>query len=476
LRRSVPPLIALHFIFFTTVTLVPALAREPLLPEVLRTEHTDFTANQERLVLADREIILQLIKLARFNIQFHQGTNIHWAWRNWLYPIAQEAGTGASLANTITDLTQRAKGLKNPNLISRSTQKQALRSAIAGNAISGGASAAELAQNAMVVVIASRHGYSPRASVAFVKNQLATIDGLLEQRQQIVNATRPGALHQTYELEGLLLEQVRDQLLLEFKRWSAHSRETMWRENTFFALDSLQNFASMGSSIVSTKGFASPWLGGSAAISGLVANSTAALNPLIKTGVGVCVRKYQRWHLSKVLPQKRPVPTEDLLAKWRDLGQRAALSPPESVDSLHIQEASFFVANSERAELVLSREQKQIEKLRQVAVQQTISGPIIGMASVARSLLSTIGYYEYRATPDVNNKLGFAGRLSQTCGQTYSMINTPVTFISQRIYTQHLRERGELPEQMLARRLTRLAEIEKEVEVAHTANPSSSDR
>jgi hypothetical protein len=474
LRNSLPPLITLLFILFAAAT-VPAFASEPMIPEVLRADRTDFSPNQQQLVIIDRELILQLIKLARFNIHFHQETNTHWVWRNWLYPIAQEAGTGASLGNTLVDLTQRAKGLKDPTLVSRSTQKQGLRSAIVGNAISGTASASELAQNAMVVVIASRHGFSPRDSVAFVKKQLTTIDGLLARRQDVVNATRPGTLHQTYELEGLLLEQVRDELLLEFKRWSAHSRETMWRENTFFTLDSLQNFAAMGSSIVSTQAFASPWLGGSAAISGLVANSTSALNPLIKTTVGVCVRKYQRWHLSRVLPQKRPTPTKDLLADWENLKKQASLSPADSIDSLHIQEASFFVANSERAEFVMSREQKRIEKLRQVAAQQTISGPIIGMASVARSLLSTIGYYEYRATPATNNKLAFAGRLSQTCGQTYSMINTPATFVSQRIYTKRLKERGELPQQLLERRLKRLAAIEQEIEGGKSPEPGVSD-
>ena len=449
-----------------------ALAGELLIPEVLRTENSDLGPNQQKLVATDRAVMLQLIKLARFNIRFHQEANRRWVWRSWLYPIAQETGTGASFANTIIDLNQRGRGLNNPKLISTSMQKQGLKSAIVGNAISGGASAAELAQNAMVVFLAHRQGFSPRDSVNFVKGQLSVIDELLAQRQQIVSVARPGPIHQTYELEGRLLQQTRDQLLLEFKRWSAHSRETMWRENTFYAIDSLQNFTLLSGSVISTRAFATPSLRGSAAICALVANSAAALNPPVRTAVGLYVRHYQRWHLSRVFPDKRPGPTQDLLADWGDLNQQAATSQSTTIDSLHIKEAAFLAENAERAEVGLAREQNRIEKLRQVAAQQAVSGPIIGMTSVARSLLATIGYYGYRSQPVVNNRLAFAGRISQACGQTYSLITTPATRIKQTVYTQHLRKQGQLPSQMLERRLKRLDELEKEIQESKTSAPT----
>jgi hypothetical protein len=466
LQKSLQLTTALCAIFFAVMAQAPVFAAEPLIPEVLRTDSAILGPNQQRLVAIDRDIMLELIKLGRFNIKFHLEANRRWPWRSWLYPLAQEAGTSASFANTLTDLVQRAKGLDNLDRISSAARKRGLRSAIVGNAISGSASAAELLQNAMVVQIASRQGFSPRDSVAFVKKELATIDTLLAQRQQIVTVARTGPIHQAYELEGRLLQQSRDQLLLEFKRWSVNSREVMWRQNAFYGLDSMRNFTLLGSSVTSTRAFNTPSLRGAAAITGLVGNTMAALNPTTRTLVGMCMRKYQRWHLSHIFPDKRPGPTKELLAEWGDLEHPNVLSDPDPVAALHIKEVAFLVDNAEKGEGILSSEQRRIEKLRQIAIQQSISGPIIGMASVARSVLAVIGYYEYRSEPEVSNKLGFAGRISQACGQTYSLINTPTTLAQQIIYTRRLKKRGELPAQVLERRLNSLNQLEKEIEAA----------
>ncbi len=456
-------LVLLITALFVASTQLPSRAAGPSVPELLRVEHPDLRPNQQRLVELDKKVILELVAFARYNIHFHEETNRHWVWRTWLYPIAQEAGTAASFANTLIDLRERAHGLKSTDLISTAMQKRGLKSAITGNAISGSASALELAQNVMIVSIAGRQGYSPKQSVNFVKQRLQTIDALLSEREQVVGITRPGQIHQMHELEGHLLQHVRDELLLEFKRWSTHSRETMWRENTFYTIDSAQNFTSMTAGIISRNAFGLPSLKGTAAIGALVANTMTALNPPLKMAVGVGMRKYQRWYLERVLPNKRRELTTEILSNW-DLKQLAASSDDGSSDKLHIQEAVFLADNAKFAEGALSHEQKQIEKLRQVAVQQSVSGPIIGTASVARSLLATIAYYEYRGDAVTGNKLALAGRISQTAGQTYSLINTPLTRINQSIYTHKLKSRGELPSQVLAARLKQLDDLQHQIE------------
>jgi hypothetical protein len=272
-------------------------------------------------------------------------------------------------------------------------------------------------------------------------------------------------MRKKYELEGLMLEQVRDQLVLEFERWSAQSRELMWRQNTFFFIDSLVRFTAMSGSICSLKGFETPWLRGPAAILALVAPSVATVNPLIKISVGVSMRKYQRWHLSRVFQNARPASVKDLVAEWRELDQLSSSGNPAADDAMQVKRASLIAEYAERTDGVLDKEQDRIEKLRQVAAQQAISGPIIGMFGVARSVLNTTAFYGYtrRGSLLAANSLNFAGRISQATGQTYNLINTPVTRISKSIYSHRLEKEGKLPSQFLERRLQRLDELEREL-------------
>jgi hypothetical protein len=420
---------------------------------------------QQRLGACDRDIILEMIELGRFNIRFHQEANQRAVWRTWFYPIAIESGTSLSYTNTLTDLSQRARGLEGLDKISQRSRMRGLRCNIIGQPISGCASASELMQNMIVVRRAKRQGFSPKDSENFVKNRLATIDQLLAARQQIVSLTQAGRIRKKYELEGRILEQVRDQLVLEFERWSAQSRELMWRQNTFFSIDSLVRFTSMSGSICSLKGFETPWLRGPAAILALVAPSVATVNPIIKIGVGVSMRKYQRWHLARVFQNERPAPVKDLVAQWKELDQLSASGDPDTNDATRVERAAFIADYAERADKVINKEQERIEKLRQVASQQAISGPLIGMFGVGRSVLNTTAYYRYtlRGSVITANSLNFAGRISQACGQTYNLINTPVTRISKSVYTARLAKEGKLPSQFLERRLQRLDELEKEI-------------
>src|ERR1043166_1517100 len=46
----------------------------------------------------DRKLMLEFIKLARFNIRFHQQANWHPQWRTLTYAAGRESGTAVSLA------------------------------------------------------------------------------------------------------------------------------------------------------------------------------------------------------------------------------------------------------------------------------------------------------------------------------------------------------------------------------------------
>jgi len=419
------------------------------------------------VIALDKAIGLECIKLARFSILFHLETNRHQPRRDWLYPLGQETGTALSFSNTIIDLNERAKGLSNLSKISKSARANGLCCAITGSAISASSSAAELLQNGIVEWRASKQGFSEHDSVVYVKNIVNKIDKLLDNRKLVLQSITPSPDREIIELEGFLLKQIRDQLLFEFKKWSIHSRETAWSENTFYAINTAQNFITCGSGIIAYHDLTNQRRSGTAAVCYVVADSLATINPPFRTIVGVCMRKYQRRNLNKIFPEERPAPTKELLEKWNEFDKLLAEKKSSSTNPQLLKEEAILSERSQRLDFHLTTETARIEKLRRVAAQQAISGPLIGMASLARSILYTVAYYGYGKEPATANSLAFAGRISQASGQAYSLIDTPAVAIAHALYKRKLSKRGELPAQILQQRLDRLDALEANIQSFH---------
>lgn len=398
----------------------------------------------------DKALVVELVKLAKFNIHFHLEANHHQRWRQFTYPLAREAGTALSFAATITDLNEQAEGLSNPALISRSRLKNAVACAITGNAISGGASSLELAQNTWVMLKARRAGYSPSASIAFVKSVVSKTDELLATRDQLASQEPAADRRQVREQETALVRRIRQQLLFEFANWSCHSRDQAWRENTFYALDAGQNFTRMSAGILTMRAFEKPPIARQAVVCALVANSVATLNPIVRNITGVVVRKHQERRIAREIPSERPS-----ALSLEELKQRLALD----ADPAFLKNLSSLTSRTQLMDAQLNRETREIERFRQVAQQQSISGPLIGLTGVVSSTLATVAVYGYPRDIDTANKLGFSGRITQGTGQAYALINTPYTMVKGIIRNRRLAARGELPTQILKKRLEGLEKL-----------------
>ncbi len=452
-RAKTPILVAMQLALSLLMAMPPCLAEQPAAEAV--------PISERQLAYVNRAILLELIKLARFNIRFHQEANRHQKWRTYLYASGREAGTAVSFASSLIDLKERVRGLDDPSLISRNAQKNAVITSLIGNSISGSASSLELAQNTWMMFKARKLGYSPKASLAFVKQIVQTTDTLFAERAKIIQRSKTTleARQEFYSLEEQLMRRIRQQLLFEFCNWSCHSRDLAWRENIFYSLDALQNYTRVSASIVALKGFSQPNLGGAVAISTVVANSTATINPLLASLVGLTLRKYQHRKLAHELQIERPANADfslvDLAMNSKDL--------PEETESKLLQEVAVLGDQSERLDRALDRENGDIERYRRVAQQQTIAGPLIGLTSIPGAVLGTLAFYNYQDNRDATNKMLFAGRLSTLSGQTYALIQTPATIIAGAVKSRKLKKTGQHPAQLLDARLKNLAILEEKL-------------
>lgn len=417
---------------------------------------------RKKLRQLDTKIILNCLELARFNIDFHQEANKHWAWRSILYPLAKETGTAMSFANVVSDLGQRGRSFNRPDRRSNGVRRRGLYTTATGKVIAGTGSALELSQNGLVCLLANKKGFSPKKSLRFVLKKRNVINSALDERDALISKLNKGERRELLALESLLLRRIKNRLIREFKRWSTLSREQMWKENVFYALDVSQESINFSNNILSLGTNAHPNNSKNAAILGLVAKSIATLNPLIRSATGKCVAKYQRWRLDKALPEEDTLKAKKLLAPFGEDQELIALAKSKSASARQIEELSLLVKGSQNVDAFVNREQARIEKLRRVAQQQTISGPLIGLASLTQKILVVVSEFGDGDT-DTNNKLRFAGRISQASGQSYSLINTPTTQILHYLKNRRLRKAGRLPSQILEKRRQRIDQVEKQV-------------
>lgn len=428
--------------------LLPAVAQTPARP-FLPSMDEPLSALKEEVAATDKAIFLDLVKLSKFNIHFNLEANHHQRWRTLGYALGRESGTALSFTGTLIDLQQQVRGMDRLSNISRPALKNATRCGIIGNAISGGASALELTQNTWVMLKARKHGYSPSSSLAFVKEIVADTDRLIAKREQLTTQEELLERRRIIESETKLIRRIRQQLLYEFGIWSCHSRNQAWRENIFYTLDSAQAFTRMGAGITALRAFEEPLLIRNAAVTALVANSVLTLNPIISNLAGVAIRKYQHHKIASQIPFERPPTSAPELDKLQQ-----ELSLPGSTDWL--TRVTALSNSSGTIDAELSRERREIERYREIAQQQAVAGPLIGLTGLASSTLATVAVYDYFRKPRVGIRLGFAGRISQGSGQAFALFYTPYTVLKGYFKDRKLSQRGELPEQILRRRLARL--------------------
>lgn len=418
-----------------------------------------YYSSRTRIQEIDRELMLSYIQLARFNIHFYLGATHHQWWRFWTYPLTRESGTCCALAAAVVDLSQLSRGLNHPGKISRSSVRRSTACALTGTVLSGSASALELAQNSWVMFMARKNGYSPRDSLAYVREVCAKTDTLMKERDDLVSGIGSEKIKAVRELESNLFRQIEEQLLFEFRKWSCYSRELAFRENTFFALDAMQNYTAMTSAILALKGFRNPHCRGAVSITSLTAASIATLDPLIALLSGKAILMYQAHKLDAGFPHKKPAISPEISERTLE----AFESDGEIAAKTDLSKVALLINRSERFDQTLDSESGAIHRLRAIAQQQAVSGPLIGLASVSRTILADVAQFSYKRAPVPATRLLFAGRIPQIAGQSYALANTVATKAAAVRKNNQLKKRGQLPSQVFAQRLKSLDELERVV-------------
>lgn len=445
------------FLFAQVLSPSTALAFEPEINDI-----------EEQIRQIDRQVLLELVELDRFNIRYRLQVNHYARWRQIFYPAAQEANAALITASGIVSIRQSERGWNKLNLISETALRKGINTGAVGCLIGGGSSAVELLADSMQTWKEHKQGYSPVQAVAFEKCKVERISKLISERDALMHSGTFAGDHREYiELKGQMCRYIRDRLVFEFKQWNYRARAYAWYKNTFYVLNAITNFSRFSGFQAGLKGLKDSSFNGAAGPILTSASAIAAVTPAVSLGVGYLVRNHQVKILDRELGVSNVVSNEEMELHYERLLRLVATSgaADERVKEL-LADIELLRTDTIGLDATIHRETRKIVETRRVAAQQAIAGPIVGTLGMASSTVSTIGYYGYRHQPKIANRMGLPSGLLIIGSGAIALYQTPKSVISGMIYEHALRVKGEHPDQLLEKRLVDLDEIEAAIKAA----------
>lgn len=410
----------------------------------------------------DRQIILELVELDRFNIRYRLQVAQRARWRKVVYPLGQEAGAAALTAAVLVGIRQTTRGWNNPGLISKTAIRKSLGSATVGSVFGGTSSAVELLADGIQCYQERRRGFSSERAVAFQKTKLNNIEALLASRDKLMeDSTVTGDRRELLELKGHMSRYIRDRLVAEFEQWYAQAHAVRWYRNTFYVMNVISNFTRLAATQLGFRALKKPAYGGGIGPTQLAASGVATVAPVLSIAISHWVKKRQERRVSEKLGAAPPISNEEIEQHFQLLSELLAKSGELDERTRKVMaDISLLRKHTLDVDQTILRESREILRLRGVADQRLIAGPIIGSLGVAAGTLATIGFHAYRDQPKINTRLGLPGGLLGLSAGSIALYLTPQGSISAFFYERSLRQKGQHPRQLLAKRLADLDRLE----------------
>ena len=413
----------------------------------------------------DRQIALELLKLAEFNVRYELTVNHYARWRSVFYPSAQEATYAGFLGFSVTDMSQRFRAWNNPALVSAPSIKRGLSSATVGAILGGTSSMAELVADGAETMRANRKGFSPRDSVAFVHSQVERVDDMLARRHSLMDELDlTGTRRELLELKEQILEYERDRLVFEFKRWSVHSRGYAWYKNTFYVINATVNASRFSAALLAFKSFTDPPYRGAVGPILLASTFLAGVGPATSRIMQRSIEKHQERFLSRQLPASPFLSDEEARKKLERLAQLLKMNEARDQNSQLASELIRLREETIGLDKLVYHEERNIQRFRKVVGLQQKIVPFLALEATASNILDTVAYFGYRGKPVIGNRLRFAGDAVIIPAEGVALTATPAAAIWTYAYEHNLRRKGEHPDQVLSKRLKELKAMQAVVE------------
>ncbi len=422
----------------------------------------DFSAQYTALT---KKILLAGIELERFSLNFRMESAMQPKFRRYTYFLAQETGAATGLAFEVTGTKQFGEGRKRLLRVNLRAVSKSLRAAEVGSIIAASGSCLELSGNLIQAVKNRRHGYDHRSANEFVVSKLKEIDDLLAQRSALVAANLDHPAYERALAEGKVLSLVRDSFINEYRHFSVDTKRYMAYQNLFFLLNTSYNTVGAVAAGVANRGLTKPRLTGPANILFIVAGGLATASPILSQATGKFMGWQQRRSLDKQLGGRPSFDASALSAEIKHLEALEINAEGSLMPSLPAsQRLAIYTESSGLFLKQLESETKTMRTLEQVAIQNSVLGPLIGGTLLTQGIVGTAGFYKY--FPNRPKKIftaSFAGATVATVGTSMAVVGNAATLLAGLSNEHSLSKKKQLPSQLIKVRLAHLDDMEKTI-------------
>jgi hypothetical protein len=427
-----------------------------------------------------RQVLLKIVQIERFNINYSLNVAKQGRWKGWRYAAFQEVNAGMGLAGAIIGTANRGYHLHTSTHLWTQLQESACYVPMIGSIIGASAAALEFWINEYHDMEANRKGFSPHKARKYVQDRVNEINALLDKRDaylKIESSSPALAGHVRIDtVEGKILDDLRDQAILEFERFHVNARKLL-------AFQQAQYFFDFAKYTINAIGFEFAYLSlhkhrriwnYRAGVMFDIAGPIFMASPILSRVIGKGVGEMNKHFLKSLTQDIHDRSVKTLQADESALSQacqETRVAPPSATAGIDRQE--IYKLQDKTFSDEISSGLKSISKAKLTATQNIGAGLFVGSLKLAQGILFTIpGYYHaynsktIRATRVTNFDLFAASVVSIPAG-AFSMVDTFRIQVQGEINRHKLLKAGTHPKQVAARRLKELDEIERKLKQGH---------
>jgi len=423
--------------------------------------------NGDAIVKLTDEILVKEIGLERFYLKYKILANKEPKLRELRYFLGQQASLGLFLGGDIVGLTDSAQHLDTPRNISIGGLKSAIRIELIGSIIGGASSATELCSNGLVAWQNKKHKQDPASAVLHMKAVLQEVRALLATRANLISQEKPSPAYDIYATEGDLLQEYCDWCVYEFAKIYADAKSYQSGANVYYFLNTASNALYGAAGGLALKSFNNPQFTSSSIVTGIIGDSISVLSAPAGLIAQKWLKKYYFKRVCKKLSEKVydvEAASDYSLARLHNHVSAASENVLAQAGPIKTRLAAYDLWD-QRYDEYISKETVQLRRHEKIALQSVIYGPIISGTFLAEDVLGAAAWYGNRRRPKTANNLAFSGFITAGAGSALGLGATSWYYLDEYLNQRKLKREGNMPEQLLQKRLKTLDEIETMIRI-----------
>lgn len=423
-----------------------------------------------------RRILLKIIELERFNINYSMNVAKQGRWKGWRYGGLQEVNAGMGLAGSTINAANLGSHLHSVNRIWTQSQESGAYITMIGSIIGASAAALEFWINEYHDLEAARKGFSPRAASTYVQNRTNEINDLLDQRDKMLkqeeNISSLSAHAKVDLLEGKILKDLRDQAVLEFVRFHINARSLL-------GFQQAQYFFDLSKFTLNAIGYEFAFLSAHrhhrlwnyrAGIIWDIAGPIYMSAPIISRLIGKGVGGIHRHRLKSLTDSLEDGDLETLKADEEALNKCCGNMLNDKVIPLStLDREQIYKTQNDMFVGEMTRGLKTRANSKLSATQNIGAGLFVGACKLSQGILFTIpGYYYHEKTLKAKTVTAcdlFSASVIIISSQAFVIADTLRIQLQGEIQRHKMLKAGTLPAQVADRRLKELDKMENRLKL-----------